>query len=38
VMRHTYPDTHQPFAQVLEHATLPNADTIADALRRLAAY
>jgi 2-oxoisovalerate dehydrogenase E1 component beta subunit len=38
VMRHTYPDTHQPFAQVLEHAVLPNAETIADALRRLAAY
>jgi 2-oxoisovalerate dehydrogenase E1 component beta subunit len=38
VMRVTYPDTHPPFAQVLEHANLPNADTIADALRRLAAY
>ena len=38
VMRVTYPDTHHPFAQNLEQACLPNADTIADALRRLAAY
>jgi 2-oxoisovalerate dehydrogenase E1 component beta subunit len=38
VMRVTYPDTHAPFSQVLEAANLPNADTIADALRRLAEY
>ncbi|MGE3512743.1 MAG: alpha-ketoacid dehydrogenase subunit beta [Vicinamibacterales bacterium] len=38
VMRVTYPDTHCPFSQVLETAILPNADTISDALRRLAAY
>jgi len=38
VLRVTYPDTHCPFAQVLEQATLPNADKIADALRRLAGY
>jgi len=38
VMRVTYPDAHVPFAQVLESANLPNADRIADALRRLAAY
>src|SRR5712692_9863524 len=38
VMRVTYPDTHCPFAQVLEQATLPNADKITDALRRIAAY
>jgi 2-oxoisovalerate dehydrogenase E1 component beta subunit len=38
VMRITYPDTHPPFSQVLERANLPNADTIADALRKLAAY
>ncbi len=38
VLRVTYPDTHAPFSQVLEQANLPNADTITDALRRLAAY
>jgi 2-oxoisovalerate dehydrogenase E1 component beta subunit len=38
VMRLTYPDTHVPFSHVLEDANLPNAGTIADALRRLAAY
>src|SRR5256886_8101762 len=31
VLRVTYPDTHPPFAQVLEQATLPNADKLADA-------
>ena len=38
VMRVTYPDTHAPFSHVLEAANLPNADSIADALRKLAAY
>src|SRR5262249_61628352 len=38
VMRVTYPDTHPPFSHVLEAANLPNADSIADALRKLAAY
>jgi 2-oxoisovalerate dehydrogenase E1 component beta subunit len=38
VLRVTYPDTHCPFAQVLEQANLPNADKITDALRRLASY
>lgn len=38
VMRVTYPDTHCPFAVGLEQFNLPNADKIADALRRLAAY
>jgi 2-oxoisovalerate dehydrogenase E1 component beta subunit len=38
VLRVTYPDTHSPFSHVLEQANLPNADKIADALRRLAAY
>ena len=38
VMRVTYPDTHPPFSHILEQANLPNADTIADALRKLAAY
>jgi 2-oxoisovalerate dehydrogenase E1 component beta subunit len=38
VLRVTYPDTHVPFSHVLEAANLPNADTIAGALRRLAAY
>jgi 2-oxoisovalerate dehydrogenase E1 component beta subunit len=38
VLRVTYPDTHCPFSHVLEQANLPNADKIADALRRLAAY
>ena len=38
VLRVTYPDTHAPFAQVLEQANLPNAAKIVDALRKLAAY
>lgn len=38
VRRLTYPDTFPPFAQALEAANLPNADSIADALRALAAY
>src|SRR5215208_1113210 len=38
VMRLTYPDTYAPFSQVLEAANLPNAETITDALRRLAEY
>jgi 2-oxoisovalerate dehydrogenase E1 component beta subunit len=38
VMRVTYPDTHVPFSSVLEAANLPNAGTIAEGLRRLAAY
>ena len=38
VMRLTYPDTHPPFSHVLESANLPDADKIADALRRLATY
>jgi 2-oxoisovalerate dehydrogenase E1 component beta subunit len=38
VMRVTYPDTHPPFASVLEQANLPNADKIAAALRRLAEH
>ena len=38
VMRVTYPDTHCPFSNILEGFTLPNADTIAGALRKLAAY
>jgi len=38
VLRITYPDTHCPFAHVLEQANLPNADRITGALRKLAAY
>ncbi len=38
VLRVTYPDTHCPFSHVLEAANLPGADSITDALRRLAAY
>ena len=38
VMRVTYPDTHCPFSHVLEQVNLPNAGTIAEALRTLAAY
>jgi 2-oxoisovalerate dehydrogenase E1 component beta subunit len=38
VMRLTYPDTHAPFSHVLEAANLPNTETIAAALRNLAAY
>src|SRR6266436_2915893 len=38
VLRVTYPDTHCPFSHILEHANLPNAEKITDALRRLAAY
>ena len=38
VQRVTYPDTHAPFAQVLEQSNLPNGDKITAAIRRLAAY
>jgi 2-oxoisovalerate dehydrogenase E1 component beta subunit len=38
VMRVTYPDTHCPFSHVLEAANLPNVDTVASAIRRLASY
>ncbi len=38
VMRVTYPDTHCPFSNILEAFTLPNADKITDALRKLAEY
>jgi len=38
VMRLTCPDTHCAFSHVLEHANLPNVDTVGDALRRLVAY
>jgi pyruvate/2-oxoglutarate/acetoin dehydrogenase E1 component len=38
VMRATYPDTHPPFSHILEAANLPNADTIAAALRKLVEY
>jgi 2-oxoisovalerate dehydrogenase E1 component beta subunit len=38
VLRVTYPDAHCPFSHVLEAANLPNADTIADALRKVSAY
>jgi pyruvate/2-oxoglutarate/acetoin dehydrogenase E1 component len=38
VLRVTYPDTYPPFSHVLEAATLPNAEKIVDALRRLAEY
>src|SRR5262249_29502210 len=38
VMRVTYPDTHPPFSNVLEQANLPNADSIAGALRKLVGY
>jgi pyruvate/2-oxoglutarate/acetoin dehydrogenase E1 component len=38
VLRVTYPDTHAPFAPVLEQANLPNTAKVVDALRRLAAY
>jgi 2-oxoisovalerate dehydrogenase E1 component beta subunit len=38
VMRVTYPDSHVPFSQVLEAANLPNSNTIAAALRKLAEY
>jgi pyruvate dehydrogenase E1 component beta subunit len=38
VLRITYPDTHCPFAHVLEQTNLPNADKITEALRKLAAY
>jgi 2-oxoisovalerate dehydrogenase E1 component beta subunit len=37
VQRLTYPDTHHPFSQALERYCLPNVDSIADALTRLAA-
>ena len=38
VMRVTYPDSHVPFSQVLEAANLPNSNSIAAALRKLAEY
>jgi len=38
VTRLTYPDTHCPYAQKLEHHNLPSTDRIVDALRKLAAY
>jgi 2-oxoisovalerate dehydrogenase E1 component beta subunit len=38
VLRVTYPDTYAPFSQVLEAHNLPNANSIAGALRRLVAY
>jgi 2-oxoisovalerate dehydrogenase E1 component beta subunit len=38
VMRLTYPDTHAPFSNVLEHANLPDTAKIVNALRTLAAY
>jgi pyruvate/2-oxoglutarate/acetoin dehydrogenase E1 component len=38
VMRVTYPDTHCPFSQVLEHYNLPNADKISEGLRKLVSY
>src|SRR5712692_8532715 len=38
VMRVTHPDTHCPFSHILDGANLPNADTIADAIRKLAEY
>jgi pyruvate/2-oxoglutarate/acetoin dehydrogenase E1 component len=37
-MRVTYPDTHCPFSQVLEHHNLPNVDKISDGLRSLVSY
>ncbi len=38
VMRVACPDTHSPFSHVLEAANLPNPDSIAAAIRRLAEY
>jgi len=38
VMRLTYPDTHAPFSNVLEHANLPDTAKIVNALRTLAAF
>ena len=38
IMRVTYPDTHTPFSQVLEHHNLPNADKILAGLKSLASY
>jgi 2-oxoisovalerate dehydrogenase E1 component beta subunit len=38
VLRVTSPDTHCPFSNALEAATLPNTDRITEALRKLAAY
>src|SRR5262249_40873853 len=35
IVRITYPDTHCPFSHVLEEANLPNADKIAEGLRRV---
>ena len=38
VSKGEFVNTHPPFSNVLEQANLPDADTITDALRRLAAY
>ena len=38
VLRVTYPDAHCPFSHVLEQHNLPNADKIADAVRKVMAY
>jgi 2-oxoisovalerate dehydrogenase E1 component beta subunit len=38
VVRITYPDTHTPFAQLLEQFNLPDAEKITAALQKLAAY
>jgi pyruvate/2-oxoglutarate/acetoin dehydrogenase E1 component len=38
VLRVTYPDTHNPFSQVLEQANLPDVRKVVSALRRLAEY
>jgi pyruvate/2-oxoglutarate/acetoin dehydrogenase E1 component len=38
VMRVTYPDSYVPFSHVLEATNLPNTNTIATALRKLAEY
>ena len=38
VLRLTYPDIHAPFSHVLEHAALPNTESIVEAIRRLSAY
>jgi 2-oxoisovalerate dehydrogenase E1 component beta subunit len=38
VQRVTYPDTHVPFAQVMEQSNLPDGDKITAAIRRLAAH
>ena len=38
IMRLAAADTHIPYAPSLEEAILPNADDVAQAIRRLAAY